>query len=49
MLAWATSGIAHVCVVTFKLFFLTDLNNHCEERKIELLINNNIKNIKKLT
>ena len=38
-----------VCEVTFKLFFLTDVNNHCEEQKIKLLINNNTKNIKKLT
>ena len=27
-----------------KLFFLTDFNNYCEERKIKLLINVYIKN-----
>ena len=34
--------------LTFKLHFFADVRNYCEERKIPLLINVNIKIIKKL-
>ena len=48
MSAWATSIVSPIFAnnslkVTFKLFLLTDVDNYCEERKIKLFINNNIK------
>lgn len=47
MSAWATCSIAHICEQLFKGNFqallLTDVDNYCEERKIKLFINNNIK------